>query len=410
MIKNIHAFPVTRKSLHKLLWAVCEPFLGADIQPVIIGWFQAFQGTSRKQTYKMFRFQYGGHSWSRFASRFSYPDKEEKPAYVTRLEKLAAALAEAKWDELAIGLLPQSAKNFRKDEKKKSVEMFLYIEGVDCYFGVRDLETKEVQYFSVDQDGMMALDFNRDLWIRTWPKQTEIPVFAPPKLHKSTEPKTLDALREKVRWWYNTPLMPDTEVKDYLGNLLKVYFERLAKIGNAVAIATSPHRFDDAGGQDDWLAAFVDGEIWEHGHYFAAPEDKLALAPPQLYEAIGLLNDVTKSGMRQRFSQYLGTSAILPDCMFLSADERGYLLTFSVSNGDGGPVYQVDKETGLPSLIGVAPRLDWQFNAFHGVMHKGEYVQKPKAHIVEFILLEEWLAEQVNNENLPYDYPDLGNI
>lgn len=410
MTENILAFSAPRQSLHKWLRAISDPYIGAETQPIIIGWYQSSYSRKDQNKYGQFRLQYGGRSWTFTANSFGSGYSGRQPAYQARLEKLAVVLAEQKWDEMALSLLPKSAKNFAEDNKNKPVEMFLYIAGENSRFGVRDLETKEVKYFSVDAGGLTASDLTQNVWFDAWPSQTKIKVFPPFERLKTFQTKTVESLNEKVKWWYNSPLMPEGEAKDYLGNLLRSYLQRLSKIGASVAIATSPHRFDDACGQDDWLAAFVDGEIWEQGHYFAPPENKLALAPPKLHEAIGLLSDAVKSDIRQRFAQYIGTSAISPDCMFLSADERGYLIAFSVSNGGGGPVYSIDKETGLPTLVGVAPRLDWQFNEFNGVMRDGEYVTQPKEHIVEFIPLEKWISECVNNENLPYDYPSLGEV
>lgn len=410
MTKNIIPLPSARRSLHKWLWAVSDPYIGTDKQPIIIGRYQASYSGDRDNRYGRFRLQYGGRSWTYQANSLASYGNRHAPAYEVMMEKLANVLAEIEWDELATCLLPKSAENFAADSQKKPVEMFLLIEGRESYFSVRDINTQEAKSFDVTANGLSETQMHPKAWFNAWPRQIQPPVLPPQTIAELSQDDSPHSLTKRVQWWYNTPLLNEEEAKRCLGNMLRVYFRRLAEIGSSVAIATSPHRFDDATGEDNWLAAFVDGEIWEQGHYFAPADNQLALAPPKLHEAIGLLNDVTKSSLRHSFAEYFGTAAIAPDCMFLSADKRGDLIAFSVSNGDGGPVYLANKETGLPRLVGVAPRLDWNFSEYKGLMQDGEYITQPKDYVVEFIPINEWIAERTSNKSLPYDYPNLNHV
>ncbi|BAM87749.1 gag protein [Bradyrhizobium oligotrophicum S58] len=198
------------------------------------------------------------------------------------------------------------------------------------------------------------------------------------------------------------------EARGRRGDLLKLLFERLSRLGKAVAIATSPHRFNDACGDENWLAAFVDGWLWENGVYFDSSAKSLASAPRQLHEAIGLLQEVLKSGVRAKLSEYLGSESASPDTLILSSDERGRLIALSCSTDNGGPVYRVDSESGLPSLVGVAPRLDWRF-AECGSPGGAKQADASPGQIVLFVPLSEWI-ETLDADEVPFDYPELNHI
>ncbi|MEQ1696229.1 MAG: hypothetical protein ABL901_10370 [Hyphomicrobiaceae bacterium] len=284
----------------------------------------------------------------------------------------------------------------------------MLIENAACHFGVRSKSPQQEEYFLVTEAGLEPAPTAPKVWFDAWPEQFQPPVFRPSNMPSNPNRENAAEVARHVRWWYQTPLMPPDEAGERLGALLKVLFERLARLGKAVAIATSPHRFNDACGDDNWLAAFVDGSLWENGVYFNSSAKTLASAPRALHEAMGLLQEVLTSGVRSKLAEYLGSEAASPDTLILSSDERGYLIALSISTDNGGPVYRLDPESGLPSLVGVAPRLDWRF-AECASSAGGQLAETSRGEVVQFVPLREWI-EGLGGDEVPFDHPTLNII
>jgi hypothetical protein len=326
------------------------------------------------------------------------------PSYETQFEQQAIALRKAGWDLLSASLL-------RPDELETAppnVEMFLLIDNLSCHFGVRSKSSKQEKYFLVTEARLEPNLTAPKVWFDAWPEQLQPPIFRPTHMPDDPDRQNPDEVARHVRWWFQTPLMPPDEASERLGALLKVLFERLALLGRAVAIATSPHRFNDACGDDNWLAAFVDGSLWENGVYFTSSAKQLASAPRALHEAMGLLQEVLTSGVRHKLAEYLGSESAWPDTLILSSDERGYLIALSRSTENGGPVYRVDPDSGLPSLVGVAPRLDWRFAQCSSARRKE--AEASRDEVVQFMPLGDWIEGLGNAHEKAFHYPELNHI
>ncbi len=395
-----------RIRLHGLLRAVAAPWLNASVKPTIIGWYQYRTRHPNDRPFGMFRLQYGARAWSTGAYSFQGSNGPIVPKYQAEFEQQAIELRKAKWDRLSASLL-RTYEQPKDESEAPDVEMFLLIDNLACHFGVRNKSSRQEESFLVTERGLEPDPTAPKVWFDAWPEQFEPPVFCPPQMPSQPNRNNAADVARHVRWWYQTPLMPPVEASERLGALLCVLFERLARLGKAVAIATSPHRFNDACGDNNWLAAIVDGALWENGAYFNSSAKTLGSAPRALHEAMGLLQEVLTSGVRQKLAEYLGRESACPDTLILSADERGYLIALSSSTDDGGPVYCVDPISGLPSLVGVAPRLDWRFAECRAV--GGESDESKGGEVVQFVPLSEWI-EGLGGDELPYDYPALNHI
>ena len=395
-----------RIRLHALLREAATPWLDTAVEPIIIGWFQYRTKLPNDPPLGQFRVQYGARAWSTGAYSFSGRSGPVVPDYQAQFEQQAITLREAEWDRLSGSLLrkkPPTDKHQRPD-----VEMSLLIDNLSCHFGVRSKSSKQEEYFLVTEAGLEPDSTAPKVWFDAWPEQRTPPVFRPTHMASPPNRESVAEVTRHVHWWYQTPLMPPDEAGDRLGALLKALFERLSGLGTTVAIATSPHRFNDACGDDNWLAALVDGCLWENGVYFTSSAQTLARAPRALHEAMGLLQEVLTSGVRQKLAEYLGSESSSPDTLILSTDERGHLIALSSSTDNGGPVYRVDPDTGLPCLAGVAPRLDWRF-AECGSGADGR-AETSRGEVVQFVPLREWIESLSSAHELPFEFPELNHI
>ncbi|MGE0381166.1 MAG: hypothetical protein AB7O90_10005 [Hyphomicrobium sp.] len=395
-----------RIRLHGLLRAAAEPWLESSIEPIIIGWYQYRTQHQASYQFGRLRLQYGARAWSTTDLPGSSRERG-LPNYQAELEIRAVALKRAGWDRLSAGLLQTAPPGGRY--KEPDIELFLLIENRLGHFGVRCPSSREEAYFLLSYSGLESVPTARKVWFDAWPRQLDPPVFPPAHMLDRPNRQNAAELARHVRWWYQTPLMPRNEATELLGSLLKLLFERLSCLGKAVAIGTSPHRFNDANGDDHWLAALVDGSLWENGAYFMGSAKTLASAPRALHEAMGLLQEVLTCNVRQKLAEYLGNESAMPDTLVLSSDERGHLIALSMSAENGGPVYRVDPESGLPSLVGVAPRLDWRFaecSSEEGTKSDDD----THGYVVQFAALSEWIEGLGSDEEVSFEYPELDQI
>ena len=390
-----------------MLRAAAEPWLETPVEPVIIGWYQFRTSALDGSQFGIFRLQFGARAWSTGAYSFGGSNRPVVPKYEAQFEQQAIALRKADWDRLSASLLRPDEQS-KRESARPDVEMFLLIDNLSCHFGVRSKSSRQEVYFLVTEAGLEPDPIVPKVWFDAWPGQANPPVFCPTDMPHAPNRRNAAEVARHVRWWYQTPLMPPDEASERFGALLKLLFERLSCLGKAVAIATSPHRFNDACGDANWLAAFVDGWLWENGVYFNSSAKTLASAPRALHEAMGLLQDVLTSSVRRKLAEYLGSESASPDTLILSSDERSHLIALSCSTDNGGPVYRVDPESGLPSLVGVAPRLDWRF-AECGSPAGDKKAETSPGQVVQFLPLSEWI-ETLGADEVPFEYPELNHV
>lgn len=397
-----------RIRLHGLLRAAAEPWLEVPVEPIVVGWYQYRTKQTDSAQFGMFRLQYGARAWSTGGHSFGASARPIAPSYQAQFEQQAITLREAGWDRLSASLL-RPGELPKNESARPNVEMFLLIDSLSCHFGVRSKVSGQEAYFLVNELGLEPDPSARKVWFDAWPAQHCPPVFRPTHMPNNPNRQNPAEVARHVRWWYQTPLMLPDEAGERLGALLKVLFKRLARLGRSVAIATSPHRFNDACGDDNWLAAFVDGSTWENGVYFKSSAKTLENSPRVLHEAMGLLQEVLTSGVRQRLAEYLGSMSAWPDTLILSSDERGHLIALSRSTDNGGPVYRVDPDSGLPSLVGVAPRLDWRFAECSSPARR-EGAEASRDEVVQFVPLSEWIEKLGSDDDASRDWPELNHI
>lgn len=407
MMKLIKPKKDHEKKLHTLLLDAAKPWMETKVSPVIIGMIQTPSSYKNDPTYAMFRMQYGPRGWDTGGYDSGSIKRNEKPEYKSIFEESARHLRKAKWHILASAFL-NKRKFLPEEEARSNIELVLYIEGRNIEFGIRNIQTNKEANFIITAEGFKPSMPERMLWFQRYGYQTPIKVFPPRNLIDIPEKTNETEVRRHTRWWFDTTLQSDLEAKNELGLLLGALHKRLSSLGKSVVIASSPHRFNDAVGDDLWIAVSVDGYTWENGAYFKNSSTQLLKAPREVNEAIGLIEHIKTCNLRHHFADYIGSAAVQPDTMVLSVDARGFLIAFSSSVDDGGPVYQVAPETGLPSFLGLTPRLDWRFNKSSELDGNGNQVIKSEDKIVEVITIADWCAHYAQEE-IPYteDWPEL---
>jgi len=407
MTKLIKPKKDEEKQLHTLLMDTAKPWLESEISPVVIGMIQTPSSHKNDPTYATFRMQYGSRAWDTGGYDIGSIKQNEKPEYKSKFEEIARHLRKSKWNVLA-SLFLNKRKPLPDKQVRSNIELVLYIEGGNIHFGVRNSKTKKEANFVITAEGFTSFTPTRTLWFQRYGYQTPIKVFPPQELANLPEKTNEAEVNQHVRWWFDTALQPEYEARDEIGALLAALYKRLSSLGKSVVIASSPHRFNDAVGDDLWIAVSVDGYTWENGAYFKNSSSQLMKAPREVNEAIGLVEQIKTCGFRNHFADYIGSSAVQHDTMVFSIDMRGFLIAFSSSVDEGGPVYQVDAETSLPRFIGLTPRLDWRFNRGSEVDDDGNQMIKSEDEIIEVIKIADWCAHY-SQEEVSYleNWPEL---
>lgn len=407
MTKLIKPKKDEEKKLHSLLIDTAKPWLESEISPIIIGMIQTPSSHKNDPSYAVFRMQYGSRAWHTGGYDFGSVKQNEKPEYKAQFEESARHLRKSKWNVLASSFL-NKRKPLPEKQARSNIELVLHIEGGKIHFSVRNCKTLKEANFIITAEGFVSHTPTQTLWFKRYGYQTPIKVFPPKELVNPPERTNEVEVNRHIRWWFDTALQPEYEARDELGALLTALYKRLSSLGKSVVIASSPHRFNDAAGDDLWIAVSVDGYTWENGTYFKNSSSQLISAPREVNEAIGLVEQIKTCDFRNHFADYIGSLATQPDTMVLSIDKRGFLVAFSSSVNEGGPIYQVDIETGLPSFIGLTPRLDWRFNKRSETDKNGNRIIISEDEIVEVITISNWCSHYAQEE-VPYieDWPDI---
>lgn len=170
----------------------------------------------------------------------------------------------------------------------------------------------------------------------------------------------VEALERELRWRYESAL------GNHLAPELQQAFARMCELGQRVALATSEARFDDAANIPNWLAVRVDAAYWENGGYFESAKRTLSAMPGAVQWAHALLLQLMDSRLLERFTQAYALKLDDFDVLGLFVEDGACWVAISSSNGDSGPAYRVDPETGATTLVGLAKRFDWDI--FHGAV------------------------------------------
>ena len=307
---------------------------------------------------RQFEMAYGLRKWTQY--KFRLDNLKASPVgYKTALEDIASqAHAMELRDQLAVFYTAQTGCDLT--EVKKALDYLIIVDGTDITIALRLYESEGPDLTYIVIDDRLVHSPNMGNRYDTNPFRGGILAA------QSSSYSSLNLL-EQTRLLFATPHQNADEGKDYIAKALLQIGKRLSHAGTRVAIASSDNRFNDAAGDEDWMAVNVDGVSWDNGAYFQHTVDKLNGLPLAIDAAVGVLALSQKIGLREMLHDYLGEQVSYGnDVLILSVDERGMHVCFAPSNGSGGPVYLLDSN-GLPQIAGRAMdnldcRMEWGSN------------------------------------------------
>jgi hypothetical protein len=166
----------------------------------------------------------------------------------------------------------------------------------------------------------------------------------------------MDEFSGAIQWRYGTKLDRTFDT------LLLEACDRMEEINGELRIAYAGHRFNDAGGDDNWLAVKCGNFAWENGSYFRSSAQSLRSAPADVHALLGLLVHLQTGGLSSAFNAYYGYPVEGLDVIGLFRQDGQYYFACSNSQASCGPVYSIDVGTGQTDLFGFSDRHDWNFN------------------------------------------------
>jgi len=271
--------------------------------------------------YRQFEMGYGLRKWTQYKS--SLDNLKTSPiGYKAALEDIASdAHAMELRHQLAVFYTAQTGCDLT--EVKKALDYLITVDGTDITVALRLYESEgpDLTYLMIDDRLVHSPNMGN--------RYDTTPFRGGILAAQSSSYSSLN-LSEQTRLLFTTPHQNADEGKDIIGKALLHIGERLSYAGTQVAIASSDNRFNDAAGDEDWMAVNVDGVSWDNGAYFQHTVDKLYDLPPAIDTAVGVLALSQKIGLREMLHDYLGEHVSNGnDVLILSVDERGMHVCFA---------------------------------------------------------------------------------
>ena len=382
------------KQLHEVLLAV----LGSDdhkvapllrkTRPFVLArrvgappW--AHPAHKREET-EFYQFQLGPYCWSDPAlPRSVSPRKASPRSHEAIASEFARELEDARWKKFAASILSEKA----EARGLHSLQIFLSWQEDGNFLVLHDRDRRTALAFSRSQDRLRLvgeahsgrLDKLGDHYRSGVTERPVVPVEEDiyPEKPGSRAGRSNELLR-RIEWRYATRL------DKRLDELLLEASDRLASVKGEVGLAYAAHRFNDAAGDDHWLAVRKDNFAWENGQYFASNAASLRSAPEAIHTLIGIAVHLRASGLGEAFRDAYGYPLEPLDVLGLFRQAGRVFFACSNSQGSCGPVYEIDQRTGKTQLCGFTDRFDWNFNSG---MREGGIV--PRDPVLEVVSIEE---------------------
>jgi hypothetical protein len=337
---------------------------------------------------ELYRFQLGPRAWSKPVYVYDGHKVDERyPRYEQDAEELAKQLKLAEWERVASPLIEPFTAEFPSANEICKTQLTLCWQDNERYCIVYDRRMSKAIAFLWTDVGLSLLgEAHPQRLIQFEMRSTydayEMPVISVDEgavgFKSAQRAGQMDEFVAATHWRYGTRL------DGKLDSLLFEACERLAMIEGDVGLAFAGHRFNDASGDDSWLAVRLGNFAWENGSYFSQNASTLRSAPCEVHGLLGLLVHLKSSGIGSAFNQCYGYPVEALDVMGLFRQGGHYYFACCNSQGDCGPVYEVSLETGQTKLYGFTDRFDWNFN--NGDRAGGCI---PKANILEIVTLNE---------------------
>lgn len=369
-----------------------------QVRPLVISrdfgklpWYRADEAPA-----ECYRFQYGPRSWSEriyldSSLVFSHP----VPEYEQEANALARQLKAAKWEDLARSLIAPRGFALVKNGDSNRIQVSLVWQDDGQYCTVHDRERSVAIAFAWAADGLTLLgeaDANRLRQLENRVMSSQRPVLPLGEAANDSKPAEragrMDEFRAAVQWRYSTRL--DKE----LDGLLLECCDRLDGIDGDIGMAFAGHRFNDACGDDSWLAVRHDNFAWENGAYFTANAGSLRSASSEVHQLLGLLVHLQASGVGAALMKSYGYPVEALDVIGLFRQHGVAYFACCNSQGSCGPVYEIDPYRGATRLCGFTDRFDWNF---HRGARAGGLI--PENDVLQIVTLNE-LVRRVETGDL----------
>lgn len=356
---------------------------------------------SNEAPVECYRFQYGPHSWSEVIYLHSpSPSSHSVPRYQQDAEDLARQLKAAKWEDLARPLIAPGEVALVRDGDSNRIQVTLCWQDDGQYCTVHDRQRGVAIAFAWSADGLTLLGEAHPHRLRQLENRTmsyERPVL--PLEEGVADPKPaeragrMDEFRAAIQWRYATRL------DNGLDGLVLECCDRLDGIDGDIGMAFAGHRFNDACGDDSWLAVRHGNFAWENGAYFTANAESLRSASADVHQLLGLLVHLKTSGVGNALMKSYGYPVDALDVIGVFRQQGTAYLACCNSQGSCGPVYEIDPRLGSTSLCGFTDRFDWNF---HRGSRAGGMI--PECDVLRIMTLDE-LVRRVETGDLPIEGP-----
>lgn len=350
---------------------------------------------------EIYRFQLGPRAWSKAIHVYEGHEVDVRhPLYEQELEEFAKQLKLAGWEKLAQPLIDAYLDRPPPGDDRCSVQVSLCWQDDGRFCVVHDRQAHRAVAFQWGDEGLSLLgdahpqplnQFDRQLALDAH-RRPVVPVEEGTAVPKPAERAgRMDEFMAEVQWRYATRL-------DWkLDGLLLEACDRLGRMEGDIGLAYAGHRFNDACGDDRWLAVRLGNFAWENGAYFRSGADSLRSAPSQVHELLGILVHLQAGGLGAAFNHSYGYPVDPLDVIGLFRQAATCYFACANSQGSCGPVYEIGVDTGRTSLIGFTDRFDWNFN--QGSRAGGVI---PRSDVLEIVTLDE-LVRRVETGDTPYE-------
>jgi len=349
---------------------------------------------------ELYRFQLGPRAWGRPVYVHDGQRVDGRmPVYEQDALRLAIQLKDSHWETAALALIDAAAAGDFPSGADKSQVTVCWQDGAR-YCVIQDLETRKAAAFRWTVTGLELLGDAHPERLNQIECLYPIQVYDRPVLPLSEGARVLrtaeragrmDEFLEAVHWRYATRL------DERLDGLLLEACDRLQMIEGEIGMAFAGHRFNDAMGDDAWLAVRHDDFAWENGAYFRSDAASLRAAPYEIHAILGILVHLQASGVAAALNECYGYPVEGLDVIGLFREAGKHYFACCNSQGACGPVYEIDRDERRTKLCGFTDRFDWNFNV--GRRAGG---MTPQTRILDIVTLAE-LVRRVRAGDTPYE-------
>lgn len=373
------------------------PSLYREVKPFVLardfGIMPRDRPGSTGKSSEFYRFQLGPRTWS---LPIHIHDKYVPSKWLTDHEKdaegLATRLKMAGWERLVQQLIAPMKQGATTnltspsaDDELPDLHLALCWQADGRYLIIHDRSSATAIALTWDADNLQVLGeaSTRHLGVS---EQDTVEAVVIPYEEGLIEPMPseragqMDELSRTIHWRYGTKLDHKFDA------LLLEACDRMAAIDGNLGIAYSGLRYNDAGGDDNWLAVKYGNFAWENGGYFRSNAQTLRSAPTEVHTLLGLLIHLQTCELSSAFNSCYGKPVVWSDVIGLFRQDGQYYFACCNSEDLSGPVYSVDITTGRTYLCGFSSSYDWRFNI--GSRAGGAV---PSEKILEIVTIEEVL-------------------